>query len=181
MIVYSFLFLIISFLFSFYQNFYINFFVEFWRDFIWFILNEIKDKKLNINEYDNKMNWISFQTSILSIHFATINHLYLSHQLNLSFCFISFQLDKWNDSVCDAELINTVISEIETFSLTQSFLNVNQHRLNQSQIIFLLFLYLFFFVNKLIKKWLKKTQIRFENINLIHQNKMKQKRYCWEK
>ena len=99
----------------FYQNFYINFFVEFWRDFIWFILNEIKDKKLNINEYDNKMNWISFQTSILSIHFATINHLYLSHQLNLSFCFISFQLDKWNDSVCDAELIITVIFEIETF------------------------------------------------------------------
>ena len=118
---------------SFYQNFYINFFVEFWRDFIWFILNEIKDKKLNINEYENKMNWISFQTTILSIHFATNNHLYLSHQLNLSFCFISFQLDKWNDSVCDAELINTVIFEIENFSLTQSFLNVNQHRLNQSQ------------------------------------------------
>ena len=82
------------------------------------------------------MNWISFQTSILSIHFATINHLHLSHQLNLSFCFISFQLDKWNNSVCDAELIITVISEIETFSLTQSFLNFNQHRLNQSQIIF---------------------------------------------
>ena len=87
------------------------------------------------------MNWISFQTSILSIHFATINHLYLSHQLNLSFCFISFQLDKWNDSVCDAELINTVISEIENFSLTQSFLNVNQHRLNQSQIIFQIIFY----------------------------------------